>query len=116
MAVLETDSNQVVCNIIRMLLATGMRLSECLQSRWADVDSKNHTLTIQAAYAKSKRRRVIPLNSMALDVLDKLDTDSKHSHLFVSSRTGEPLTTIRKVYCRIMKEEVILHAGTKFSH
>lgn len=41
---------------------------------------------------------------MAMGVLNNLDTDGKHTHLFVSSRTGKPLTAIRKVFLRILSE------------
>jgi integrase len=102
LAVLETDSNRTVADIILMLLATGMRLNECLTATWKSVDRKNRTLTIDSSRSKSKKRKIIPLNDMAMDILDSLGTEGKHTHLFVSSRTGKPLTQIRKSFLRII--------------
>jgi len=102
--VLDKDPNRTVANVILMLLTTGMRLSECLSCTWKNVDRKNRLLYLDAARSKSKKRAVVPLNDMAMGILDNLDTEGKHTHLFVSSRTGQPLTTIRKVFLRILSE------------
>jgi integrase len=108
LAVLEKDSNKTVANIILVLLTTGMRLNEVLTSKWQSVDWKHKTITIDATRSKSGKKRVVPLNDMAFDILSKLETKGKHTHLFVSSRSGQPLTTIRKQFIRIIGEAKIV--------
>jgi integrase len=107
LAALKKTPNRTVANVILMLLATGMRLNACLSSTWKNVDRKNRTLATEASQSKSKKRGFIPLNDMAMGILDSLDTEGKHTHLFVSSRTGKPLTTIRKAFLHILAEAEI---------
>jgi integrase len=52
-------------------------------------------------YQNPKKRRTVYLNDVALEILDKLDTESKSEYLFTSSRTGDRLTDISKVWGRI---------------
>ncbi|EEB79330.1 site-specific recombinase, phage integrase family [marine gamma proteobacterium HTCC2148] len=100
--VLKTDSNRVVCNVILFLLSTGARVSEALSAEWSDIDRKNRVWVIQATNSKSKKKRSVPLNDVAIGVLDALDTEGKHDRLFVGKRG--PLTTINKVWFRIRSE------------
>ena len=103
LAVLDTDKNRTVCNAVKFLLSTGARLNEALTAKWSDIDRGNRVWVIQATNSKSKRKRSVPLNDVAIGVLDKLRTEGKSSHLFTNSRTGNRLTTISKVWIRIRK-------------
>jgi len=98
---LRTDRNRTVCLIALFLLSTGARLNEALQAKWKDVDRVNRGWRIPALISKSKRVRSVPLNDSAIDVLDQLDSEGKFDHLFINRRTGEPYTTIYKVWTRI---------------
>jgi integrase len=57
---------------IRFTLATGLRASELLSLTWEAVDLRERSLKVSAETAKSKRSRVIPLNSDAVEVLKSL--------------------------------------------
>ncbi len=110
--VLDKDPNRPVANVILMLLSTGLRLGSCLSATWSNVDLKNKNLTIDASHNKSAKKSVIPLNNMAIKILSELDTKGKHTHLFVSSRTGEPLRSIKSPFKRILKEAGIVNFRT----
>ncbi|MCX2983402.1 DUF4102 domain-containing protein [Halieaceae bacterium IMCC14734] len=99
--VLATDSNRPVCQVISFLLYTGARVNEALSAQWSDINLENRVWGIRSETAKSKKRRSIPLNDAALEVLDQLGTKGKHNHLFISSRRKAPLTTIAKVWDRL---------------
>lgn len=101
--VLATDQNRMVCNIILFLLATGARREEALQATWASIDSDNKVWHVSAEVSKSRRRRSIVLNQVALDVINSLGTKGKSEYLFISSRSGERMTTISKVWDRIRR-------------
>jgi len=88
-------------NVIKFLLFTGARVNEALHARWADIDRTQRNWVIQATNSKSKRRRAIPLNDAALEVLDSLWTKGRSEWLFTSSRGGDRMTTINKVWQRI---------------
>ena len=99
--VLRTDQNRPVCNVALFLLSTGARLNEALTATWDQIDTANRVWRIPAANSKSKRVRSVPLNDSAMEVLEGLGTEVKVGRLFVSSKTGEPLGHIHKVWSRI---------------
>jgi site-specific recombinase XerD len=79
------------------LLYTGVRKGELLGLRITDLDLDHLELTVRAETSKSKLRRVVPLNSRLLFVLEdylaerrKLSLQSEH--LFVSASGRAPLT------------------------
>ena len=96
--VLRTDQNRPVCNVALFLLSTGARLNEALTATWDQIDTANRVWRIPAANSKSKRVRSVPLNDSAMEVLEGLGTEVKVGRLFVSSKTGEPLGHIHKVW------------------
>lgn len=56
----------------RLLLLTGLRVSEVLRAPWAEVDFSSRRWTIPAERMKGARGHVVPLSSAALGVLTKL--------------------------------------------
>lgn len=99
--VLRVDENRTVCQIVLFLLSTGARLNEALSAKWSNVDRERRVWRILASNSKSKRVRSVPLNDSALDILKQLDTQDDYEHLFINRQTGEPYTTISKVWGRI---------------
>ena len=104
LSVLSTDKNRMVCSVILFLLSTGARKDEALRSEWKDIDRKNRRWLITAEVSKSRKRRTIQLNDIALDVLDSLGTEGRSDYLFVSSRTGGRMTEVSKVWDRIRRK------------
>jgi integrase len=99
--ILDTDKNQMVSRIILFLLSTGSRKDEALNAKWSQIDRVNKTWLISADVSKSKKRRTVHLNDVALGILDKLDTEGQSEYLFISSRTADRMTDISKVWSRI---------------
>ncbi|TCO73689.1 tyrosine-type recombinase/integrase [Chromatocurvus halotolerans] len=102
LTVLKQHPNRPVCCAILWLLATGARVGEALSAQWSDIDRDRGTWLIQATNSKSKKRRSVALNSIALGVLDELEALPKRrtsDRLFVG-KCG-PLGTINKVWCGI---------------
>lgn len=99
LAVLKAHENRPVCCAILWLLATGARVGEALSAEWSDIDRSRRTWLIQAKNSKSKKRRSVVLNDVALSVLDELQTMKRYQPqgpLFVGKRG--PLGTINKVW------------------
>ncbi|WOJ92915.1 tyrosine-type recombinase/integrase [Congregibacter variabilis] len=97
--VLKAHKNRPVCCAILWLLATGARVGEALSAEWTDIDRSRRTWVIQAKNSKSKKRRSVVLNDVALSVLDELEARTRHKpqgRLFVGKRG--PLGTINKVW------------------
>lgn len=109
MTVLLTDENRTVCLIILFLLSTGARLNEALSATWDMVDTERRVWRIPASNSKSKRIRSVPLNDSALSVIKQLNTQDQFEYLFINKQTGEPYTTIHKVWGRIRRKAGLSH-------
>lgn len=109
LAVLNDKPRSNSYQAIGFLLFTGARVSEALHARWKDIDRKNRTWVILAINSKSKRRRAVPLNDSALEVLDKLRTNGKSEWLFTNSRNGNRLTTLSKAWQQVRQDAEISH-------
>jgi integrase len=104
MTVMRNDENRTICMIIMYLLSTGARLNEALQATWSQIDGGRRVWRIPASNSKSKRVRSVPLNDSAIDVLNQLSTKDSFEHLFINMQTGEPYTTIHKVWDRLRRK------------
>jgi integrase len=104
-----TARNRTVCLIALFLLSTGARLNEALQARWQDIDRENRVWRIPASTSKSKRVRSVPLNDSALEVLDQLDTEGTHEHLFVNRASGRRMVAVHKVWERLRVKAGLPH-------
>ncbi len=109
MTVMRNDENRTICMIIMYLLSTGARLNEALQATWSQIDRERRVWRIPASNSKSKRIRSVPLNDSAIDVLNQLDTEGNFEHLFINRQTGEPYTTIHKVWGRLRRKAGLTH-------
>jgi len=101
MEVLKTDPARSVCLITTFLLATGCRLNEALSATWSQVDKDKRVFRVAAKNSKSKRMRPVPLNDTAIEVLNQLDTEGQHEHLFINKKTKKPYVNIAKVWERL---------------
>jgi integrase len=101
MYLLRTDANRTVCGVLLFLLATGARQNEALTAKWADIDRVNRTWRIPATISKNKRIGIIPLNDLAMEVLDSLPVHD--GDVFWSPVTQSRLKYINKVWNRIRK-------------
>lgn len=89
-----------LANFISLSLHTGCRKNELLTLEWSRVDFERAVLQLEAAHTKKGKRRVIPLNDAALDVLRaQHDWVRRHASrsqwVFATSSAGR-LTTIQK--------------------
>jgi integrase len=104
LTVLKKDKNKVVGDIVLFLLSTGARKDEVLNAMHSQFDRGNCRWEIPAGVSKSKKRRTVHLNDIALGILDRLKANGKSEYLFVSSRTGQRMKSISKVWGRIRRE------------
>jgi integrase len=115
MAALDTDPARTACLVIRWCLYTTCRKGEALHLCKADINRDNNTWTIQAANAKSKKRRVVPLNAGALAILDELLPGNSSEWVFLNSKNGERLQSVDKVWQRVrltanLPPDIVIHS------
>jgi integrase len=77
--------------IYRMLLLTGLRLSEVLDASWHEFDLKANEWTIPAARMKGKLEHTVPLTSHMLAVLKELPRGARGPFLFSANGGGSAI-------------------------
>ena len=86
----ETDDIQIG-HMMLLALYTGMRKSELIKLRWADVDLDSGFIRLRDT--KGKRDMTIPLNRSARDILEGHPRQGEH---VFTHRGGRPFKEIRK--------------------
>jgi integrase len=82
--------------IILIALNTGMRRGEILSLRWHDIHLDEKYIEVRPEIAKSGKRRLIPINGMIEDALNRVERNGEF--VFCNTKTGKPLTTVRKAF------------------
>ena len=109
MRILKTDENRVVSAMIRLLLATGVRLNVAQMAKWEHIDLENRVWRIPATNSKSGRVQSVPLNDLAIEALKENKTDQ--GYVFRSPRGDgtRPYNNIHKSWYRIRNEAGLPH-------
>jgi integrase len=90
--------------MVLVAMNTGLRRGELFGLRWADVDFRHAVLTVHGDTSKTGRRRDIPLNDEALDVLRRWKAQTEGTGLVFPSRDGKTFDTIKKSWAGILKD------------
>lgn len=101
--------------VFKLCLATGQRLNEVMGMRWGEIDGDYWTLP--GARTKNRRTHVVPLNKIALGMLNDL-RHLDETWIFPSPRrTGQPLTSVGKAVITARKlsgvEDYRTHDGRR---
>lgn len=76
----------------------GLRIqAEALTLRWENVDLKRGTLSVEAAYSKNGRMRMIPLNTVMRAALANLQKTAKGDFVFARD-DGKPFRSVKTVF------------------
>jgi integrase len=100
--------------LFRLLILTGARRNEIAQARWAEINPKQKTLTVPPERFKSDAAHLIPLNSEAMALVEKLPRFNRGDYLFSTTFGERPVTGFAKAkerLDRLMTEEL----GGKFT-
>jgi integrase len=78
----SANSGENLRTIVIGALNTGFRRAELLSLTWQDVDFERGLVTVQAAYAKNREKRSIPINRRLRAVLQSLKPRGANSARF----------------------------------
>ena len=96
---LDNAPHQVSALAVKLLLATGMRKSECLKLKWENIDFTEKFANLEMEITKGKRARNVPLNPSAIEILQQLKRHRKaHNPYIFPGYKDTHLTTVRKTF------------------
>ena len=107
LAALEEEPNRVAADFFLFALATGARREEGLQLTWPELFLEEGVWRLPASRAKSGKSRVIPLNAIARQVLERRLAESKSQYVFPGKRAGH-LVSPEKAWKRVLERAGII--------
>lgn len=104
--VLEKYNHHLTTYAFKLLLLTGARKGELLQSTWEQFDLEKGIWTKPSHLTKQKKKEHLPLSENALVVISELKKFKKEgsSYLFPSKVSDQPLQEIKTFWKRVTKE------------
>jgi len=92
-----------------MLAATGCRPTEITSARWENCDLENQVLYIEKENSKSKKRRAVPLNAMAMSIIRGLKKREGAEYVFESPRTKTRYFSVHKGWTHLRRAAGLPH-------
>lgn len=92
--------NELVKNIVRVALHTGMRRGEIFNLKWFDLDFNRNLIQIRES--KSGKKRLVPMNETVQNLLGNLKR--KNEFVFPSPKTGGRLDNIKRSFRRAVED------------
>jgi integrase len=103
--VVQASKNKVIANLILFMLSSGMRMTEAMSIKWADLNVENRTICIPAQNAKSRRLKSIPMADLAAEAIQsQLATRGDSDFVWVNPKTGNRYVNINKPFDVLRKK------------
>lgn len=101
----QGSKNQVIANLILFMLSSGMRLTEAMTIKYADLNMENRTISIPASNNKSRRLKTIPMGDLAVQaILSQSATRGDSEYVWTNPKTGERYKNINKAFDVLRKK------------
>lgn len=101
----QASENKVIANLILFMLSSGMRMTEAMSIKWADLNMDNRTISIPARSAKSRRLKSIPMGEMAAEaILSQSAARGDSEYVWVNPKTGNRYVNINKPFDVLRKK------------
>ncbi len=103
--VVQASKNKVIANLILFMLSSGMRMTEAMSIKWADLNMDNHTISIPARSAKSRRLKSIPMADLTAEAIkSQLASRGESEYVWVNPKTGKRYVNINKPFDVLRKK------------
>ena len=101
----QASENKVIANLILFMLSSGMRLTEAMTIKYADLNMENRTISIPASNNKSRRLKTIPMGDLAAQaILSQSGTRGDSEYVWINPKTGERYKNINKAFDVLRKK------------
>jgi integrase len=108
---IDQEPNVYIRSALWLYLLTGMRKSELLTARWADIDWDRRELRL--GETKGGQPHYVPLSPAALAIVQAIPRQDGNPYLLAGARAGQHLVNVALAWGRIRKragiEDVRLH-------
>ena len=117
LAALAEEPNRVAADFFLFSLATGARREESLQLTWGEINKEERIWRIPAHRSKSGKSRIIPLNEVAMTVLEQRPKIIGNNYVFpgkicsgkVEKHLVNPTKAFRRVLAKAGIADVKIH-------
>lgn len=99
---LEKEENVFIKAAVWLFLLTGVRKSELLKAKWADVDFNRSELRLPDT--KANRVHYVPLSKPAIEILQSIPKVQSNPYIIQGRKQGSHLVNISKAWNRIRTE------------
>ncbi len=79
---------------LQLLILTATRTSEVLKTEWSEIDFKTRIWTVPASRMKTRREHRIPLQNVALGLLEGMPKVEGNPFVFAGARYARPLSNM----------------------
>jgi len=101
-AAIDDDTNEFASHALWLLLLTGVRRSEILAAKWADIDWDNKTLYV--GKTKNGEPVLAPLSRAAIARLKLIPRLKDNPYIICGALPGKPLAYIDRMWRRVRKD------------
>ncbi|MDD5455704.1 MAG: site-specific integrase [Candidatus Margulisbacteria bacterium] len=109
------SADEMLGNIIKVLINTGLRTNELRHLKWEDIDFKNKLLRVEKS--KSHKFRVVPINNKLLELLNFLRKKKTHKQIYLFEfNEGLPINDYYHKFKRLLKKLNISGDVHQFRH
>jgi site-specific recombinase XerD len=93
--------------MVLLSLNTGLRYGEVAAIEWPAIDLRANVLTVIARTSKGAKKRHVPLNSEALDVLQRWQEQTKDTGLVFSNTDGSLIASVKTGWLKLLDDAKI---------
>ena len=86
--------------IVKYLILTGLRISECFHCRWDEIDFSTNLMHISGSRSKNHVSASVPLSTTAIKILNECDKSVPYP--FANPQTGLPYVSIKRSFKTLM--------------
>ncbi len=103
----DVDENIIISSLFKMAMFTGRRPGELKNAKWQDVNLERRIWRLP--HTKAGEQQYVPLNDLALSVLQALPRKQENPFVFYGEKEGKSINFYHRAWLRIVKRAKITY-------